>query len=222
MSAQAYENLATLLQEFNFPTTIVPLTYWDWLSTLAGGSVAPILNKLAHTANQMMVQYGVEQINLVAHSAGGWISRIYLGHKSYSLAGDPSGHQPHGWNGRSHVATLVTLGTPHRCRSSLAKRNMTFVNQMYPEAFYSDVRYVCVAGKAFYGERRWKQWIAYSSYQLTCGEGNSWGDGITPLQIAHLQGAENLVFQGVQHFQHAQELWYGSPEILSAWAPFLA
>ncbi len=49
-----------------------------------------------------------------------------------------------------------------------------------------------MAGKAVYGERRLGKWLAYNSYQLTCGRGNCWGDGITPIAAAHLTGATNI------------------------------
>ncbi|GET36878.1 hypothetical protein MiSe_16300 [Microseira wollei NIES-4236] len=65
-------------------------------------------------------------------------------------------------------------------------------------------------------------WLAYSSYQLTCGRGDTWGDGITPIEAAHLAGAENLVVEGVRHSPRSPGIWYGSPEILPAWVSYLA
>jgi hypothetical protein len=80
------------------------------------------------------------------------------------------------------------------------------------------VAYICVAGKAVFGE--WQNWIAYNSYKLTCGQGRTWGDGITPIASAHLQGANNLVLAGVHHSPRAG-LWYGSPDVVREWAKFL-
>ncbi|MBD2021054.1 lipase, partial [Leptolyngbya sp. FACHB-36] len=117
--------------------------------------------------------------------------------------------------------TLITLGTPHTSLERWTRKNLEFVNLTYPGAFYSDVRYVCVAGKAIYGDR-WRSWLAYSSYKLTCGNGNTWGDGITPIEAAHLEGAENLTLDGAKHSPRAGSLWYGSPGVIDAWLPFLA
>ncbi|HEY9666408.1 MAG TPA: lipase, partial [Coleofasciculaceae cyanobacterium] len=84
------------------------------------------------------------------------------------------------------------------------------------------IRYVCVAGKALYGDRKWQNWFAYSSYEMTCGIGGCWGDGITPIEAAHLEGAENLVIDGVFHSPRPGRLWYGSPQALEVWAKYLA
>lgn len=63
---------------------------------------------------------------------------------------------------------------------------------------------------------------AHSSYKLTCGQGETWGDGITPIVSAHLKGAENLILEGVRHSPKSPGIWYGSPSVLSAWADYLA
>lgn len=215
-----YQALAQALQQLGFPTTIVPLRRQDWFPTLGGRSIAPIVHQLDQTVKQVLLQHNAEQVNLIGHSAGGWISRIYLGEKPYAIA--PKLSVQHLWHARPSVATLITLGSPHTSQERWTRRNLDFVNTTYPGAFYSEVRYVCVAGKAIYGAQRWGQWLAYSSYQLTCGQGNCWGDGITPVVSAHLDGAENLTIEGVRHSPRAGGLWYGSPEVLPAWVSYLA
>jgi triacylglycerol esterase/lipase EstA (alpha/beta hydrolase family) len=183
--------------------------------------MVPILRQLDRTVKQALQQYNVSQINLIGHSAGGWISRIYLGEKSYSIHGDVT-EDAGLWHAHPYVATLVTLGTPHISGERWTRKNLDFVKLNYPGAFYPQVRYVCVAGKAIYGERRRGSWLAYSSYKLTCGNGNTWGDGITPIEAAHLQGATNLVIEGVKHSPRSPGVWYGSPEPLQTWASYLA
>ena len=101
------------------------------------------------------------------------------------------------------------------------RQNLDFVNNNYPGAFHPNVRYVCVAGKSVHGQLNWQHWITYHSYELTGGQGNCWGDGITPIVAAHLGGANNIVLEGVQHSPRRDSLWYGSPEIVSAWVPYL-
>lgn len=211
-SAIAYYPLATYLQKLGFPTFTVPLRRRDWIPTIGGKPITPILRQLDRTVKQALQEYNATQINLIGHSAGGWISRIYLG------------EQPYGaniWNAHPLVATLVTLGTPHISQERWTRRNLDFVNHHYPGAFYQNVRYVCVAGQTVFGERRRGSWLAYSSYQLTCGKGNTWGDGITPIAAAHLAGAENLVIEGVRHSPRSPGIWYGSPEKLQIWGQYL-
>ncbi|KGF72455.1 lipase [Neosynechococcus sphagnicola sy1] len=214
--AEAYRGLEQFFQAKGYPVVTVPLRRQDWLPTVGGRSMAPILQPLDRTIQQVLQQYQVSQVNLVGHSAGGWIARIYLGAQPYW---GRSGGEP--WAAHPQIKTLVTLGTPHRSRERWTLRNLDFVNTHYPGAFYPNVRYVCVAGKAIYGERRWGAWIAYSSYQLTDGQGNVWGDGIIPIAAAHLEGAENVVLDQVQHSPKPGSLWYGSPEVLPSWISYL-
>jgi triacylglycerol esterase/lipase EstA (alpha/beta hydrolase family) len=216
--AIAYRQLEQSLQQMGLPTVTVPLRRQDWFPTLGGRPITPILQLLDRTVKQVLQQYNVSQINLIGHSAGGWISRIYLGEKPYLGRGEV---KPSIWSAHPQVSTLITLGTPHISQERWTRWNLDFVNNNYPGAFYPDVRYVCVAGKSIFGERRRGSWLAYSSYRLTCGQGNCWGDGITPITAAHLAGAENLVVEGVKHSPKAAGLWYGSPQIIPSWVSYL-
>ncbi|MDJ0735214.1 MAG: triacylglycerol lipase [Nostocaceae cyanobacterium] len=216
--AIAYRQLEQCLQTMGFPTVTVPLRRRDWIPTLGGRPVTPILMQLERTVKDVLQQYQTSQINLIGHSAGGWISRIYLGDIPYSGVGKAKASV---WLAHPHVATLITLGTPHTSQERWTRWNLDFVNNNYPGAFYDKVRYVCVAGKTIFGEKRWGSYIAYSSYQLTCGQGDTWGDGITPIAAAHLQGAENLVIEGVKHSPKSPGIWYGSPEIVTNWVKYL-
>ncbi|UBF26995.1 lipase [Kovacikia minuta CCNUW1] len=216
--ATEYRELGSRLDSLGFPTTIAPLRWQDWIPTLGGRSVTPILRQLDTTVKQVLQGSGASQINLIGHSAGGWLARIYLGEKPYCI--HPGDTEACLWHARPYVSTLVTLGTPHTSLERWTRKNLEFVNLSYPGGFYSDVRYVCVAGKSVYGDR-WKSWLAYSSYNLTCGRGNCWGDGITPIEAAHLEGAENLVIEGAKHSPRGGRLWYGSPGMIDRWLPYL-
>lgn len=220
-SARPYRPLEQLLQQQGIPTAIVPLRRRDWIPTIGGRSMVPILRSLHATVEQALQQHRGDRVNLIGHSAGGWIARIYLGEKPYCIHGDVSENETGLWDRRSRVATLLCLGTPHQSQERWTRRNLDFVNTRYPGAFYPDVRYICIAGKAVFGQPTWKQWFAYNSYKLTCGDGNRWGDGITPIPAAHLDGAENRVLDGVWHSPSSPGRWYGSPEIVPQWIPYL-
>ncbi|NER94864.1 MAG: lipase [Symploca sp. SIO1B1] len=220
-SAREYSSLEKSLQKLGYPTVTVPLRQRDWFPTLGGRSMVPILSKLNQTIKQQLEKYHTTKINLIGHSAGGWIARIYLGEKPYTIHGDVSDSARGLWNARVYIATLITLGTPHLSQERWTKRNLGFVNINYPGAFYQDVHYVCVAGKSIYGKRRLGSWLAYNSYELTCGQGNCWGDGITPIAAAHLVGATNLTLEEVLHSPRREGLWYGSPKTMAAWVQYL-
>lgn len=218
--ARPYREMEAALEALGVVVRTVPLRRQDWFPTLGGRSMLPILTQLDATVQQLRQETGSDRINLVGHSAGGWIARIYLGEVPYDVhPGDR--HQPGLWKAHPHVATLVTLGTPHSSGERWTQRNLNFVNENYPGAFYSHVRYVCVAGKAVYGDRRLQNWFARSSYELTCGQGNVWGDGITPIESALLAGAEQIVLADVFHSPRPGRYWYGSPPVVQQWASYL-
>ncbi|NJL88249.1 MAG: lipase [Leptolyngbyaceae cyanobacterium SM1_1_3] len=189
--AAPYQEMERSLKDLGIRATTVPLTRWSWLPTLGGRSIGPILQPLQDAIEQVLEQSGAEQVNLVGHSAGGWIARIYLGDQPYDVHARDRQRQVI-WQGRSRVARLITLGTPHLSQERWTRRNLDFVNQTYPGAFYPEVDYVCVAGKSVYGQRNWKGWFTYNSYLLTSGCGDCWGDGITPVEAAHLEAAKNV------------------------------
>lgn len=230
--AAPYRALESSLNQDGVPTTVVPLKRRDWFPTVGGRSVTPILQKLDQTVQSVRQQYGNSPVNIVGHSAGGWIARIYLGDSPYTVHARDAAH-PHAWNAQSYVKTLVCLGTPHRSEEKWTQRNLNFVNTTYPGAFYSQVRYVCIAGKSILGKRGWLgSNFAYKSYQLTCGKGECWGDGITPIAAAHLEGAENITLDGVRHSPSSKRepssaqddsstLWYGSNSIFPTWSSYL-
>lgn len=218
--AIAYKDLEHTLNQQGIPTTTVPIRWQDWLPTLGGRSVTPILRQIDQAVCQARQETGATAVNLIGHSAGGWLARIYLGEKPYCI--HPPDNQDCVWNARAIVHTLITLGTPHTSLERWTRKNLDFVNQTYPEAYYPEVRYVCVAGKAILGARRPGSWLAFNSYQLTCGNGNCWGDGITPIAAAHLKGAENLVLEGATHSPKPNRRWYGSPGLLEQWSHYLA
>lgn len=262
-----YDDMASYISSKGFKTLIVPLKWYNWIPSLGGRSVRPILDRIdatiAHALNateeQMqsddegprysLLDFFKEFVNpkngaqpslrkesqakpsyaspnkviLIGHSAGGWICRILLG-----------GKVP--YDGRvyaasQNVSALITLGTPHVCTDKLTKRNMDFVNENYPGASEAKqgVHYVCLAGKFARGQADygglWKD-FTWQSYELCCGEGDVWGDGVIPIKCATgLEGAEHVILEGVEHFPSArnsqERAWYGSPQVVDKWFPLL-
>jgi hypothetical protein len=217
-SAQPYQEMEAALIAQGFPAVTVPLSRRDWLPTLGGRSVLGIIQSLDATAQRAMVDYDCNQINLVGHAAGGWISRIYLGESPYQVHESDrqrTGPRP----ARGHVSTLITLGTPHTSQERWAQKNLDFVNQTYPGAFYSDISYTCIVGKAVMGKK--SDWRTFNRYKMTGGDGLAWGDGVVPIAAARLEGATNVILDDVFHTPHPQRLWYGSTSVVNKWSQWL-
>jgi len=132
----------------------------------------------------------------VGHSAGGWLGRAFLGGAVGSGVpqGGGDGHAPR--LPHPSVASLVTLGSPHRPPAprgvSGAARDMTggalgWVDETWPGAAFGGgqhgVGYVAVAGRAVRGcgkaakaKERTLPGYAHAAYvQVRC----SWGGGVS-------------------------------------------
>lgn len=112
--------------------------------------------------------------------------------------------------------------------------SLQFANKQYPGAFAPHVRYVSMCGKAikgcqlrdlFQGNGDIASVVAFNSYKANYGEGGVWGDGVTPLQSARLEGSEWVVLDGVRHTPAKQEsnaLWYGDAPVVEQLLDYLA
>lgn len=164
------------------------------------------------------------KIALIGHSAGGWISRIYLSERSYG---------GRGYCGQNLIHTLVTLGSPHLAVSSPAFEGIAWAN----EEPVLPIRQLAVGGVGFKGD----EWgaLTRSSYAFCCADGSDGtlvsagtelelekegfcdalaltlsnslsrlsrifqydGDGVTPYHSAVAwNGAQQLCVQNVTHF----------------------
>lgn len=66
--------------------------------------------------------------------------------------------------------------------------------------------------------------IVGQGYKQVCGQADVWGDGVVPEMSAHLDGAENLTFEGVYHSPVGasnERPWYGTESILDKWVHYL-
>jgi hypothetical protein len=59
--------------------------------------------------------------------------------------------------------------------------------------------------------------FAWRSYVQVCGRGDVVGDGVVPLEAAHLEGAKQVNLKDVFHSINAPRAWYGSEEVIDSW-----
>jgi len=194
----------------------VPLMPWHWWVARRDNSASNMLQKLQETVRWARYRFQASQFILVGHSAGGVIARLYL------HDGPVWGHT---YSGADHVHTLITLGSPH-CSDRGANTGWILTdeaNRLVPGTPYAGrVRYCAVIGRYLQGseagtylERR-----AFRAYRFFTGQGNVWGDGLVPIQSAHLDGAEPRLLEGVAHSSKVSRNWYaGSKAIARKWWP---
>ena len=61
-------------------------------------------------------------------------------------------------------------------------------------------------------------------YKQVYGSANVWGDGITPVPVGSLEGAECVELEGVYHSPLGaaeSRPWYGTEGVLEQWADYL-
>lgn len=210
--------LQACLSRRGVQASVVPVQRSDWLKVFAGlllDADSRAGNGTARTAYgwyldlakakvEETVLSGGEPVILIGHSAGGWLARALLDREGKDWA-------------LKHVQGLVSLGTPHRPPPK-GKMDMTFgclrnLNKAHPGAYYSDdLFYVSVAGDAVTGQKMEgnipiveliqspsPESTAWNSYVALGGVGNATGDGLVPVDWAHLQGAEQLTLDGCLH-----------------------
>ncbi|BDA42929.1 hypothetical protein COCOBI_03-8220 [Coccomyxa sp. Obi] len=239
------DSMAAILRRRGFKVYVVQLERKDWLKVgramisrnyWAGlCTVDPgyrwYLERIQQAVDKARLECRSDQVHLVGHSAGGWLGRAFVADPLYFDSPVQDEGVPH-----QGICSLVTLGTPHRPRPAGTGLDttggaLTWVNLQWPGAHFADrgVEYVCVAGCAVQADksapRSSIERYAHSSYSQVCGDGHGhWGDCVVPLANAHLEGADNIVLEGVFHSMgtnkswQIEHRWYGSEDVVDHWA----
>jgi pimeloyl-ACP methyl ester carboxylesterase len=198
------------------PAVGVRLSPWHWWSANRKQNATHLLAKVAEAVAAARVRYGAEKVILVGHSAGGLLARLYV-------SDQPVWGQTYG--GLEHVTAIITLGTPHSTldRSGNGWYLTAAANRLAPAATYAPrVSYHAVAGRLMKGDRHGTrlQRRAYRAYKYFAGRGDVWGDGVIPVANAQLEGAQQVILDGIAHGRRTSADWYaGSQEIVRRWWP---
>ena len=207
-NAADYNKLAEILKnDHSLHVEIAPVSRLDWARNGAGlldtaywkGTLKPrptvdwYLNRI-DAAIQAAKQAAPDvPVTLLAHSAGGWLGRLYMLEYGTASLG---------------IDRFVSLGSPHQAPPpgvvDQTRGILTWISKNTPESFHDDVDYVTIAGKYIQGAPLtgpggWQRRVVGAGYQQVCGSADVWGDGVVPVPAAHLQGALQLTLEGVYH-----------------------
>jgi pimeloyl-ACP methyl ester carboxylesterase len=165
---------------------VAPVRARTWVACFGGRPVTPVLEIIDACVDEVLRESGAARVTIVGHSAGGWISRIWL-----SRSATYNGRK---WAGADRAHCLVCLGTPHTSAEKVVASNMTFIATEVPDcAEAPDVEYVCFGGSGlqivpvpgvdvdrFWKLRFWdKSWFGRLSYFITDASGQAViGDGM--------------------------------------------
>lgn len=231
-----YTAFALELEQRGFSVTVAEVRRPDWLRNAAGlvdvnywkGTLEPrptvdwYLGRIGDAIVIAKQKSGSDKVRLVAHSAGGWMARVYLSDF-----------------GCAEVCHFVSLGSPLKSVPSdvpgvvdQTRGILSFVeaNCDLPVVLNEKgVRVTCLAGKWLEGSAEFEMaspqnFLIGQGYKQVCGYSDVWGDGITPVAAAHLEGADNIILNGAFHTPVGSSdarPWYGTPEILGQWVEVL-
>lgn len=208
-NAADYTTLANKLRrDHGFIVEVAPVSRLDWARNAKGlldraywtGNLQPrptvdwYLDRVAlalETARNVAPDNA--PVTLLAHSAGGWLGRLFM------LEAGPS---------NVGVDRFLSLGSPHQPPPKgvvdQTRGILSWVSEKCPGAFHCDVEYVTVAGRyirgaPLSGPGTWQRRIVGAGYKQVCGIECAWGDGVVPVPAAHLDGAMQLTLNGVYH-----------------------
>lgn len=205
-----YRELARILRGVSGSEVYVArITPLDWLIGRFRG-YGQLVFEVASTVDRALLESESDKAILVGHSAGGILSRVYIG-------GDP----PYGgrrYSGHRRVSHLITLGTPHVVPDREGLAPIAQVNELFPGALHepAGLKYLSVAGAAADGAKSAR---TRKRYERLVDDGRVPGDGLVPVSSALLPGSETLVFDDLHHSPRFGR-WYGSDrEAVKRWWP---
>lgn len=229
-SSADYVSLASrLVERGHTAVSIAPVARWKWSLNARGFFTADYWRGTLKPQQVLdwyfnCVDRGVEQlaaavsdlggVNILGHSAGGWLGRAYLAERA-----------PEGFR----VASFVTLGTPNRAppkgQLDQTRGLLGYIEQNCEvSGLVEDL--VCVAGRGTVGKPFGKgsvaEYVAYLSYAAVCGDGNVDGDGVTPVNAACTSNGKLVVCDNCDHSMLTSEKWYGEDAAYHKWVKYLS
>ena len=210
ITSEAYKPAKNIIEKISGRKVyIVDVTRGDWLKSNSAEGWINILNKVKDKADFALRETKAKKIDLIGHSSGGIMLRLYLSNESFK---DTI------YNGKSITKNLITLGSPHQALKATALRR--FVDEKYPGNFFKNINYVSIGGKVKINSKQtsiFTKLLASYSYKSISGDINESGDGLVPLSSSLLKNSQKIILPGTVHGGIFGKYWYGSNSKVREW-----
>ena len=181
----------------------------EWLNTNSIKGWSNILNKVDYYAKNALEECKTRKIDLIGHSSGGVILRLYLSKDLFN---------GRNYSGCKLTSNLITLGSPHQAKRATFLRK--FVDEKFPGNFFKNVNYISIGGELTVSSSEssfLSKVFAEKSYRSISGEKTSTGDGLVPLSSSLLRGSQKIILPETSHSNIFGKNWYGSNERIIEW-----
>ena len=199
----------TISDFFKREIHFVNITRNDWLRTKSLDGWSNILDKIEEKAANIFNRGRGEKIDLIGHSSGGVILRLFLSNEIFNNKV---------YNGQSFTSNLITLGSPHQALRATNLRK--FVDQKYPGNFFKNVNYISIGGQLEINSNETSlitKLLAKRFYQSISGNPYENGDGLVPLSSSLLKGSQQIIIPNSAHSGFFGREWYGTPSTTKEW-----
>jgi len=185
------------------------VTKRDWFKSNSSEGWKNILNKVKDTVNVALKETNEKKIDLIGHSSGGIMLRLYLSSEPFNNSI---------YDGKAITKNLITLGSPHQAIKATKLRR--FVDERYPGNFFKNINYVSIGGEVEINSRQTSlltKLIARNSYKSISGDKNESGDGLVPLSSSLLKNSQQIILPKTVHGGIFGKNWYGSASKVREW-----
>ena len=188
---------------------VVDVTRGDWLKSNSAEGWKNILNKVKNKVAFVLKETKAEQIDLIGHSSGGIMLRLYLSNEPFKDTV---------YDGKSITRNLITLGSPHQAVRATPLRR--FVDEKYPGNFFENINYISIGGEVEINSNQTSiltKLIARNSYKSISGDKNESGDGLVPLSSSLLKNSQQIILPDTVHGGIFGKNWYCSTSKVKEW-----
>ena len=210
ITSEAYDPIKNTIEKISGRNVyVVNVTRRDWFKSNSTEGWINILNKVKDKVAFVLKENKAKKIDLIGHSSGGIILRLYLSNEPFNDAI---------YNGKSTIRNLITLGSPHQAVKATKLRR--FVDEKYPGNFFKNVNYVSIGGKVEINSKQTSiltKLIAKDSYKSISGDKNENGDGLVPLSSSLLKNSQQIILPETVHGRIFGKHWYGSASKVREW-----